>query len=181
MVKNIFIIIVGSFMLTSCCDLIGLQGGGVRSKRLYKRYVDFDCKPPSWIDTTVVYRKLYDSTYYGNGEYSIYSDTTHPTFMKFFDKGRYADYLIRANEKGKLKLSASSFALNKAFLGYYKIKTGSVEMYTYHPSDCGTFFKMNLLQTSDENKIMTAFDGNHFSFYERVEVPVEWLPQKPDW
>ncbi len=176
--------------LSSCCDLRDLQVGDTEFNERYEKYTELNDSPPSWIDTNAVYRKLYDSTAYGEGHSFIYRDTAKTWYMKFYGNSRYVEFSVDKERDNKIAYQKVINA-RKAILGYYKVRKNKLCQYIYAPHHCNRFLRVDVMQKNDKGDLLTEYrgipcsfnaeKGTYFSRYEKVNTTIGWLPKKPDW
>ena len=178
MVKVIMVMAV-SILVSSCmCDYYVTEAGGLRSKRLYKRYVKINSELPLGIDTNCLYQTKYSIYNYMDGTIdTVYPKGSH-LYTRYFANGRRASFQLSTSDLDST--NGSLFGIEKCRIGYYELKNGEFYVYGYSPGNCGSFGKGVLNRVEGNMLIFGKGDGR--TYVEKIDAPAAWLPPgKPDW
>lgn len=168
-----------SILVSSCmCDYYVNEAGGLRSKRLYKKYAKIDSELPFGIVTESLYIERFSVYFNADGTRDTVKPTVNYLFERFFQNGRSASFQVPIAELDST--DGTLFSLEKCRIGYYKVRKGVFFVYGYSPGNCGSFGKGELDRI--EGNMLIFGKGNGRTYLEKIDTPAAWLPPgEPDW
>jgi hypothetical protein len=173
-------LILALVLITSgcVCDYYTTPQGGLRSKRLYRRYVKFDYELPKGIDTNCLYQHKFSIYKYMDGTIdTVYPKRSH-WYSRYFANGRIVFFQVPFGLIDST--NGEPFRLERGRIGYYKHKKGKFYAFGYSTVDCGSFGKGELNRI--EGNVLIFGKGNERTYDEKIDAPAAWLPPgKPDW
>jgi hypothetical protein len=175
-IRLIFAILI---ITSGCvCDYYCTPQGGLRSKRLYKRYVKFEYKLPKGIDTNCLYQYRFSIYEFMDGTIdTVYPKGSH-LYSRYFANGRKVSFQVPFGLIDST--NGEPFRIECGRIGYYKVKKGEFFVYGYSPVNCGSFGKAELNRI--EGNMLIFGKGYERKYVEKIDAPAAWLPPgKPDW
>ena len=146
---NKIIVIICFLWLTSCCDIHMTSMHGLRSKRLYKRYLNDRVNPIDLkIETDKVYKMI--NQQYVEESQTIVKDifsTKKQAILIFKPEGDYYSFY------GLDSITEMSTNLLKGNLNYVIKSNNKYAMLEYSPINCGGFSKSEFQVVNDTIKV----------------------------
>lgn len=170
-------------LFSSCaCDHYLTEMNGLRSKRLYKKYLKRKVNPEKLnLKTTLLYKNI-DYKYEEDTKvFSKIQDSVSlrkDIYLKFFENGTY--YIFR-KEKGE-KLYKQDLNPQKGNFSYVIKKNKKNVLMFYSTVNCGGFSRKDYRIKGDTLMISAGSNKGYrtWYYYTKKEIPKEWLDWEPD-
>lgn len=183
MVKRFCFLILITLFFNACgsflCDYTRTSQGGLRSKKLYKKYSKKTVDPSEMgIDVNSVY-KMISKKYYENKKSVIYKNPSSKkqAVLVFTKDGRHYSF-FGLNSITKKQINPLKGNLNYLIKG----KKDKYHSMSYSPINCGSFSKNEIKIIRDTIMISAGSNKGHriWYYYVKHKVPKEWLNFEPD-
>ena len=184
MVKIKFILsLLALIFCTSCaCDHYLTELNGLRSKRLYKKYINKKIDPETIsLKTNILYKSI---DYKYEEETKIFTEIKdsvllkNDIFLNFFKNGTYYIFSIKKNGI----LSKKDLNPKKGDFSYVIKKNKKNVFMGYSTVDCGGFSKKDYKIKGDTLMISAGSNKGYrtWYYYIKKEIPKDWLDWEPD-
>jgi len=168
---------------TSCaCDHYLTEKHGLRSKKLYKKYVNKKINPEKLnLKTDLIYESIEYKYEEGTNFFSKIKDSVllrNNLYLKFFENGTY---YVFAKKKGEKINKGDLNPLKGDFSYVIEMNKKNIFM-SYSTVDCGGFSKKNYKVKGDTLAISAGSNKGYrtWYYYIKKEVPKEWLDWNTD-
>ncbi len=163
MVKRYAILLALFFLLASCNDMLATQGGGIRSKRNFKKFIDDRTNPLlSDIKTKVIYKKLEIAKYsYAQNAHNLSQKRTNNGFLLFHENGNVYSFVYPKVKQ----LNEADFDTIRGKLDYLLKRENNIYHASYRPINEGVFVLYSV-EVDNDTLIMTSTNhGTKISYY----------------